>query len=138
VKLAPLERQQIDKKRTDNPEAYELYLKGLYHFNKQTKEGFATSIEYFEQAIRIDPGFAEAYAWLAFAHELPGMYGLVPEKEAFEKAKAMALKSLEFDSSNATALSVLGDMTVVDWDRSRAESLYQRALSVNPNSAIIR
>ena len=136
IKLAPAERQQIEKKKTDDPEAHELYLKGLYHFNKQTTEGIAKSIEYYEQAIKTDPGYAEAYAWLAYAHEIQGWYGLAPEKEAFPKAKAMALKAVELDSSNAMALAALADMTVLDWDWSRAESLYQRSLSLNPNSAV--
>ena len=135
IKLGPVERQQIEKKKTDNPEAHELYLKGLYHFNKQTPEGLAKSIEYYEQAIKKDPSYAEAYAWLAYAHEQQGFYGLVPEKEAFAKAKALALKALELDSSNAHALVALGDMTLFDWDWSRVESLYQRSLSLNPNSA---
>jgi tetratricopeptide (TPR) repeat protein len=137
VKLGPGERQQIEKKRTDNPEAHELYLRGLYHFNKQTQEGIAKSIEYYEQAITKDPSYSEAYAWLAYAHETQGWYGLAPEKEAFPKAKAMALKAVERDSSYAMALAVLGDMTVLDWDWSRAESLYQRSLSLSPNSAVI-
>ena len=137
VKLAPAEQQQIDKKRTDNPEAHELYLRGLYYFNKQTKEGFEKSIEYYEHAIKKDPSYAEAYAWLAFAYEIQGWYGLVPEKEAFAKAKAIALRALELDSSNAVAFAVLGDMTSVDWNWTRAEDLYQRSLSVNPNSAMV-
>jgi adenylate cyclase len=137
VKLGASEQQRIEKTGTDNPEAHELYLKGLYHWNKQTKEGFEKSIEYYEQAIKKDPSYAEAYAWLAFATEMQAWSGLVPEKEAFPRAKAMALKALELDSSNAAAHVVLGDMTTVDWDWSRAESLYQRALFLTPNSAIV-
>jgi len=136
VKLGPAELQRIEKKGTDNPEAHELYLKGLYHFNKQSTEGFEKSIEFYKEAILKDPSYAEAHAWLAFAYEIQGWYGLVPEKEAFPRAKAMALKALELDSSNAHALAVLGDITIVDWDWSRAESYYQRALSLNPNSAM--
>ena len=136
VKLGASEQQRIEKKRTDNPEAHELYLKGLYHFYKQTSEGLAKSIEYYEHAIKKDPSYAEAYAWLAYAHELQGFFGLVPQKEAFAKAKAMALKALELDSSNAHALVALGDITIFDWDWSRVESLYQRSLSLNPNSAM--
>jgi adenylate cyclase len=136
VKLAPAEQQQIEKQRTDNPEAHELYLRGLYHFNKQTMEGIAKSIEYYEQAIKKDPGYAEAYAWLAYAHEMQGWYGLAPEKEAWAKTKAMALKALKLDSSNAHALTVLGDATLFDWNWRRVESLFQRALSLNPNSAM--
>ena len=62
---------------------------------------------------------------------------LLPRQEAFPRAKAIALKTLELDSSNAHALSVIGDMTVLDWDWSGAESLYQRSLSLNPNSAMV-
>jgi TolB-like protein/Flp pilus assembly protein TadD len=135
VKLNASEREQIEKKETDSVEAHEAYLKGLYHLNKGTKEGFERSLEYFEQALEHDREYAEAYARLAFAHELQGWYGLVPEKEAFAKAKAFALKSLELDSSNATALTVLGDMSVASWDWAQAEAFYQRALSLKPNSA---
>jgi adenylate cyclase len=134
--LDPAEQQQIEKKRTDNPEAHELYLKGLYHWNKQTKEGIAKSIEYYEQAIKKDPSYAEAYAWLAYAHEQQGWFGLVPEKEAFAKAKALALKALELDSSNVDALLQLGNRTVFDWDWPRVESLYQRSLRLSPHSAM--
>ena len=135
VKLGAAEQQRIEKTGTDNPEAHELYLKGLYHFNKQTTEGIAKSIEYYEQAIQKDPSYAEAYAFLALAQEIQGWFGLAPEKEAFAKAKASALKAVQLDNSNANALVALGDMTVVDWDWPRVESLYQRALSLNPNSA---
>ena len=113
-----------------------MYLKGLYHFNKQSTEGFEKSIEYYKEAIKKDSNYAEAHAWLAFVYEIQGWYGLVPDKEAFPRAKAMAFKALELDSSNAHALAVLGDLTIVDWDWSRAESLYRRALSLNPNSAM--
>lgn len=136
VKLGGSEQQRIEKKKTDNPEAHELYLRGLYHFNKQTAEGIAKSIEYYEQAIGKDPGYAEAYAWLAYAHEIQGWYGLAPDNEAFAKAKAKAVKAVELDSSNAMAIAALADMTVLDWDWSGAESLYQRSLALNPNSAV--
>ena len=111
-------------------------MKGLYQQNKQTPEGLAKSIEYYEQAIKKDPSYSEAYAWLAFAHENQGFFGLVPEKEAFAKAKTMALKALELDSQNAHAHVALADMTIFDWDWSRVQELYQRALALTPNSAI--
>ena len=138
VKLASSERQQIEKKGTEDPKAHELYLKGLYHFNKQTADGFEKSIEYYKQAIDIDRSYAQAYAALAFTRDLQGWYGLVPDNQAFPGAKAMALKALEFDSSSVIALSILADVTNLEWDRTNAEALYRRALSLSPNSAMVR
>ena len=73
ITLKPAETRQIEKAGTDDLEAYNAYLKGLYHYNTWSKEGLEKSIEYFEQAIARDPAFAKAYAAMAFAYDHPGL-----------------------------------------------------------------
>jgi TolB-like protein len=136
VRLGAAERGRLEKAGTENPEAVELYLKGLYHWNKQTAEGIAKSIEYYQQAIAQDPTHADAYASLAFAYDIQGFYGLAPESDAFPRAKAVALSAPEVDRDHPLALVTLAEMTVVDWDWSQAERLYRRALALEPSSSV--
>jgi adenylate cyclase len=137
VKLLAREKQRIDKKGTENLEAYDVYLKGLYHWHKQTKEGLEKGKEYFEQAIEKDPHYAPAYAWLAIAYDFLGAYGHLPTKEVYPRAKAAALKALELDDTIAEAHAVLAWVKLHDdWDWPGVESAYKRAIQLNPNSTL--
>lgn len=131
------EKEQIEKKGTESLEAYNLYLKGLYHANKYSEEGFKKGIKYFEEVIEKDPSYAQAYAMIAFSYDNLGFYGFLPQKVAYSKVKLAATKALELDNTNAEAYGELGNTKLFnDYDWSGAESAYKRAIELNPNSAL--
>jgi serine/threonine protein kinase len=119
-----------------NTEAYELYLKGRFHWNKWNLEGFQRSIEFFEQAIAIDPNFALAYAGLSDTYGILWFTNALSTKEALPKAEATALKALQLDGSLSEAhLSLANIKLYYEWDWQGAEKAYKRAIELNPNSA---
>ena len=125
---------------TTNPEAYRLYLKGRYHAAQTTAAGLKKSIDYFEQAIDKDPGYALAYAALADSYvSLSGDWVYLPPAESFSKAKAAAQKALELDDTLGEAHAALAYATYyADWDWPMAEREFRRAIELNPNSAVSR
>jgi len=119
--------------RAASPEVYQLYLKGRFFWNKRTPEGFAKSIELFEEAIRKDPKFALAYAGLADSYVLLGPNNVRPPKEVYPKAKAAAQKALELDETLSEAHASLAFAKLLyDWDPRGAEQEFQRAIADNP------
>jgi tetratricopeptide (TPR) repeat protein len=129
------EKQQVTKQGTQNPEAYELYLKGRYSWNKRTPSGHATAISYFNQAIAKDPGYALAYSGLADTYSTVTQYGGSPS-ENFPKANAAARKALELDATLARPHAVLGGNEMeYEWDFAGGEAEYERALELDPNDA---
>jgi TolB-like protein/Flp pilus assembly protein TadD len=136
ITLQPTETRQLEKAGTADLEAYNAYLKGLYHFNTWSKEGLEKSIEYFQQAIARDPGFAKAYAAMAFAYDLQGLSAYRPLGEVYSKAKEAAHRALEIDATTAEAHTALAAAGYYDFDWARADEGYRRALELNPNSAI--
>jgi class 3 adenylate cyclase/TolB-like protein/Tfp pilus assembly protein PilF len=137
ITLKPAETRQLEKAGTADLEAYNAYLKGLYHFNTMSKEGLEQSIEYFEQATTRDPAFAKAYAALAFSYDMLAEPGYRAPDEAFPKVKEAAHRALEIDATTAEAYTVLASVaTFYDRDWIRADEGYRRALELNPNSAI--
>lgn len=137
VALTPASVQQIEKKGTDNQEAYDLYLQGLYHQNKLTPDGLAKGLEYFNRAIALDARFAKAHAAAALTYDFYGSWAIEHPREAVPKAKALALRALELDETVAEAHTVIGDMAVFDLDWQLAEASYKRGLALNPNSALL-
>jgi TolB-like protein/Tfp pilus assembly protein PilF len=138
VQLTPEEKERLASSRVVNPEAYEAYLKGRHYWNKRTELGFTKSIEYFEQAIRSDPEYAQAYAGLADSFSTLGFYeaGTRPPREAFAKAKAAALKAVELNDGLAEAHTSLALVRwVYDWDWVEADRQFKRALALNSNYA---
>jgi tetratricopeptide (TPR) repeat protein len=136
LKLSGEEKKQLTKRQTVDPEAYQLYLRGRYFWNKRTAEGLKKGIEYFEQATEKDPSYALAYAGLADCYNLLSYYSVLPPKDSFPKAKAAALKALEFDSHLAEAHTSLALARMVfDRDWVGTESSYQRAIELSPNYA---
>jgi len=129
-------RNRMMKHYTDNPEAYQLYLKGRYYWNKRNAEALKKSIEYFNQAIEKDPTYALAYSGLADAYGLlPPFAGGSPQEFA-PKAKAAAKKAVELDDSLAEAHTSLAAMIAsFDWNWSEATIEFQRAITLNPNYA---
>lgn len=136
IKLTGAERRLLSKRYTQNNEAYHLYLKGRFFWNKYTREGVERGINYFRQAIELDPNYALAYAGLADAyHRLSNIY--LSPREAMPKAKAAALKAVEIDDYLAEAHASLGLLKMYydhDWDG--AEREYRRAIELNPGSSL--
>ena len=127
----------LAKNYTESSEAYQLYLRGRFYWNKRNPENLKRAIEYFDQAIEKDPGFALAFAGLADAYVVPAT-GL-PPREAMPKAKQAALRALELDESLAEAHTSLGRvLQVYDWDWAGAEKEFKRAIELNPRYAVAR
>ncbi len=136
LRLTGGEKTSLAKRPTANSEAYQLYLQGLYHWNKRTEEGSKKGIEYFKQAIEKDPGYPLAYAGLADSYILHGYFNWLPPKEAYPKAKAAAIKALELDDSLAEAHAALAAVKRdFDWDWVEAEKEFRRAFELNPSYA---
>ena len=136
VKLLGEEKAAVLKRYTDNTEAYQLYLKGRFHWNKRTGAALRLSIGFFQQAIDKDPNYALAYAGLADAWVLLPRYYAGSAPECYPKAKAAALKALELDETLAEAHATLA-LTLYDYDWNLAESNreFQRAIEISPNYA---
>ena len=134
-KLSTSEKQQVTKQGTQDPEAYELYLKGRYNWNKQTFPDITTAISYFNQAIAKDPGYALAYSGLADAYSVLSYYGGTPS-ENYPKSNAAARKALELDGSLAHPHAILGSNEMeYDWDFAGGEAEYKKAFQLDPNDA---
>jgi serine/threonine protein kinase/Flp pilus assembly protein TadD len=133
MRLTGEDEKRMAKSYTASPEAYQLYLKGRYWWNKRTGEALSKGIEYFQQAITKDPTYALAYSGLADCYTLLPIYANVPPKDAFPKAKEAALKALEIDDTLAEAHASLAFVKKqYDWDWSGGEKEFQRAIELNP------
>ena len=139
VTVTPEERARLALARTVNPEAHEAYLKGMYLYDKHTREDNLRAIEFAQQAIEIDPGYAPAYALLSSSYfEFGSFVGIpaIPASEARAKALAAAVKALEIDDTLAEGHVALGMILEVEhWDWAGAEREFKRAIELNPNSA---
>ena len=135
-KLSGEEQTRAAKNYTENSEAYELYLKGRFYWNKRTPPDFHKAITFFEQAIAKDPNYALAYSGLADSYALIPIYGNERPKDWMPKAKAAAQKALALDDNLAEAHASLGQIIGgYDYDFSGAEREFQRAILLNPNYA---
>jgi serine/threonine-protein kinase len=127
------------KRYTDNVEAYRLYLKGRYAWNKRTPEGVTEGIGYFERAIAADPQYALAYTGLADSYALQIDYRSVPVAEGFARAKAYARRALELDDTLAEAHAGLAwGLFINDWDWEGAAHEFRRAIDLDPRYASAR
>lgn len=125
----------VAKGGTSDPEAYQLYLKGRFYWDKRTPETLDKSRDYFNQAIEKDPNYALAYLGLADYYDVISDYAPVPSSETAPKARAAAQKALAIDDSLAEAHAVLADSYGTQWEWNSAEREFKRALELNPNSA---
>lgn len=125
--------------RVPKPEAYDLYLRGRHAWNQRTREEMVRARDYFEQAVALDPEYANAYAGLADAWQLLPDYSDVPAREGLAHAKTAALRAIALDSTLAEAHAALGAL-LDDYDRDRAgaERAYRRAIALNPRYATAR
>jgi eukaryotic-like serine/threonine-protein kinase len=136
LKLTGEQEKQATRNYTDNSDAYHLYLKGRYYWNKRTAEGLKKGIEYFNQAIEKDPSYALAYSGLADSYNVLSFYSVMAPAESYPKAKAAAQKALEIDPNLAEAHISLGyEMWNYDWDWAGSERENKRGLELNPNYA---
>src|SRR5712692_10325495 len=136
IKLTGEDKKRLAKRYTENSEAYRLYLRGRYYWNKYTKEGLTKAVEFFNQSIELDPNYALAYAGLADAYyRLSSAY--LPPKEAMPKARTAAMKAVEIDDTLPEAHASLGLIKMYhDWDFSGAEREYNRAIELDPHSPL--
>ena len=134
--LTGKQKEALTKRYTQNTEAYQLYLKGRFYWNKRTAEGFRSAIEHFQQAIEKDPNYALAFAGLADCYNLLGAFGHAPPRETYPRGKAAATKALELDDNIAEAhASLARNKIAYDWDWPGAQREFERALELNPNYA---
>jgi len=135
-RLAGEEKKLLAKRPTENAEAYQLYLQGLFYWNKWTQADFMKAADYFTQAVQKDPGYALSYAGLADSYSLLGDAGYLPPSEAWPKAKTAALQALDIDDTLAEAHTSLGLVKEhFEWDWAGAEKEFKRAVELNPNLA---
>lgn len=135
VRMLPGEARRIEKRTTKSSDAYTLYLKGRFHWNRRNKEQLFKAIEYFKQAVEIDPDYALAYSGMADCYTVLAGNLLVPNDEAFTKAKPYALKAVRLDDSSAEAHTSLADVFTLAYQNEAAEKEFKRALELNPNYA---
>ncbi|MDH5364596.1 MAG: protein kinase, partial [Dehalococcoidia bacterium] len=129
IKLLGEEKAELEMRHTQNPEAYNLFLKGLYYWNKRTADDIRKAIDCYEQAIKLDSNYALAYAALADSYGLLPFYTSVLPKEAFTKAKLAVIKALDINETLAEAHSALGFIKMYyDWDWEAAETELKRAV----------
>jgi serine/threonine-protein kinase len=135
-RLAGEEMKLLAKRPTENAEAYQLYLQGLFYWNKWTQNDFKKAADFFTQAVQKDPHYALSYAGLADTYSLLGDAGYLPPSEAWPKAKTAAMQALDIDDSLAEAHTSLGLVKEhFEWDWAGAEREFKRAIELNPNSA---
>ena len=136
TKLRLQEQSRLTTTRAVNPAAYEAYLKGRLIWNRTSVEEADKALQYFQQAISIDPNYAQAYSGVSDCYRTFGIFGGMPKPEAWQKAKAAALKALELDDTLAEAHRSLATVRLwYDWDLAESERENQRALQLNPGDA---
>jgi len=139
LKLSGEERQRLTKRYTENPEAYQLYLKGRYYWNKRTEEALKKGLQYFNLAIGQDPGYALAYAGVADSYEMLVWNMVLAPREGLPKARAAAMKALEIDDRLAEARSSLAFVkSFYDWDWRGAEQEFQDTLGLSSDYPLAR
>ncbi|HEX8733786.1 MAG TPA: protein kinase [Pyrinomonadaceae bacterium] len=130
------EREKLARRPTDNAAAFEAFLRGRYHFNTFTEEGFAKAIVAYNQAIELDPNYALAYAGIADYYNWLGVYGVLPAQQCFQAAKNNSLKAIALNENLSEAHAALGFAAVAgDYDWKRGAEACRRALELNPHNA---
>ncbi len=136
LKLSGAQKKRMTKRHTENTEAYQLYLKGRFHWNRRIEEDLKRGIQYFEQAITVDSNYALAYAGLADSYNILVSYSALAPKVAFPKAKAAAKRALELDERVGEAHASLAFvMFGFDWNFGEAEREFKRSIELNPGYA---
>jgi TolB-like protein/Tfp pilus assembly protein PilF len=134
LRLAPARRAERRDRRVE-PAAYEAYLKGRHFWSRRSQDGLRSAVAYLQQAIEADPGFALAYADLADVHGMSAYYGLASPRQAASEARTYATKALALDDDLAEAHTVLANLDEHEWDWSKSERGFLRAIDLDPNYA---
>jgi serine/threonine protein kinase/tetratricopeptide (TPR) repeat protein len=130
------ELQEFAKRGTDVPEAFEHYLRGRYHFNSFTEDGFAKAFVSFHSAIAADPEYAHAYAGIADYYNWLGILGVLPPQDCFQPAIESATKAIEIDDELSDGHASLGfSLHAGNYEWSKAEQHLRRAMELNPSNA---
>jgi TolB-like protein/tetratricopeptide (TPR) repeat protein len=135
IRLTGTQEQQVTKRATENPEAYQLYLTGEFYGRRGRIEDKRQALDYYNRAVGLDPNFALAYVGVAGEYENLAAGSLSDSKDALAKAKAAVNKALELDEMLAQAHTILGLIKFDEWDWTGAEIEFKRALELNPNLA---
>lgn len=134
LRLTEEERQRLARRYTDNVKAYQAYLKGRYNLGRRNQERMSRALEFFQEAIAQDPTYSLAYSGMADCLTAYGNLGLRAPSDVFPKAKAAALKALEFDDSRAEPHASLAFVkSMYDWDWEGADAGFRRSLELNPD-----
>jgi serine/threonine-protein kinase len=136
VKLLGDEKSAVLKRGTKNPEAYQLYLKGRFYWNKMTEEGSKKGIEFFEQAVALDPNYAEPLVGISDCYLFLGLTdaaGTLSPQDSIPKARAAAERALEINGPGAEIYASLAHVKSKEYDWAGAEEDYRRSLELNPN-----
>jgi len=136
LKLSSIEQVRVGNLHTSNAEAYELYLKGRFYWNKRTGEALKKSVDYFNQAIAKDPSYALAYVGLADAYVVIPYFSVGTAQDSYPKAKAAARRALEIDDRLAEAHTAMAAVLMnYDWNLPESNREFERAIELNPNYA---
>lgn len=139
ARLASGTQSVLPKRSRQNPKAYQLYLKGRYYWNKRTGDALKKGLDYFNQAIELDPGYGLAYAGIADSYAMMVFNIMISPRDGLPKARAAATKALELDERLPEARSSLAFVKMFyDWDWAGAEEEFRRTFELNPNYSIAR
>jgi serine/threonine-protein kinase len=138
ITLLPDEQLRLSSLRPVNPEAYEAYLKGHFHAQKETRPDLDLALKYFEMALQQDPNYAPAHAGLAFLWTARNQMGYVSPSEATPRVKAAAMKAVELDPGQAVVHYALAMAAWNEWDWERSEQEFRRTIELDPNHAEAR
>jgi tetratricopeptide (TPR) repeat protein len=136
IQLLSAEKKDIERRATESSEAFTQYLKGRYHWNERTREGNDKAVKYFEEAVKLDPKYALAYAGLADCYIIYGDYGWMEPKDAFPKAEQAISRAVELDPRLAephASLGVVYNSYEAEWDK--AEKEFKQAIELKPSYA---
>lgn len=137
IQLSVAEERRLAHKPTENTSAYDAYLKGRYFWNKRTTASVEHGLSYFQDAVRMDPKYANGYEGIADSYAILGRYGALPPQVAFSAARRAAEKALSLDNSLAEAHATLGLIDFYyDWDGPAAENEFERAIDIKPDYAM--
>jgi TolB-like protein len=138
LKIGGTEKHRLSKQYTNNADAYDAFLRGRFMLEKRTGPATYKGIEYLEQATKLDPNYALAYAWLNYGYWSLGTLTIrLPKEEWLPKAKAAAAKAVEIDDTLAEAHTALGRVKSAEGDLTGAEIAYKRSIELNPNSGFV-
>jgi serine/threonine protein kinase/Tfp pilus assembly protein PilF len=137
LRLTNEDKQRLTRHSTDNPDAYQFYLKGRYYWNQRNPDALLKSIDNYNRAVGLDPGYAVAYAGLADTYNMISFFNMAPAREAMPKAKAAAERALEIDGNLAQAhISLAYAAFTYDWDWPAATRHFDRAIALNREAVL--